>query len=180
VGIYGFFARIAQAAKNEAGQELSWWETGRACARRYRMGDQWYNFRPDALAEYQEGQQPLRFWLEWDCGTMNARDLAIKCTSYGHYLASREWAKQCSLIPELVCVAPDIAQERRIQHVAQARLAPLRGFELWTATEVLLDERGPLAPIWLQRIPQSSQVSQPEGSYRHCLFAALSSCTEHV
>jgi hypothetical protein len=64
--------------------------------------------------------------------------------------------------------------------VAQTRLVPIRGVELWTATEVLLDERGPLAPIWLQGIPQSFQVAQPEGSYRQCLFDALSSCSEQV
>ena len=132
------------------------------------------------LSDYRKGQQPLRFWLEWDCGTMHVRDLAIKFTSYRHYLASREWARECSLIPALVCVAPDIAQEKRMLRVAQARLALAAGFELWTATEVLLNERGPLAPIWFQGIPQSFHVSQPEGSYRQCVFAALSSCTEHV
>ncbi len=57
--------------------------------------------------------------------------------------------------------------------VAQARLAPIRGFELWTATEVLLDERGPLAPIWLQGIPQRSHMSQTEGKRRQCLFDAI-------
>ena len=101
---------------------------------------------------------------------MNVRDLAIKCTSYGHSLASREWARECSRIPALVCVAPDIAQEKRMLRAAQVRLAPTRGFELWTATEVLMNEHGPLAPICLQSIPQRSQVSQPKGSYRQCLF----------
>lgn len=57
--------------------------------------------------------------------------------------------------------------------VAQARLAHIRGVELWTVTEVLLNERGPLAPIWLQGISQRSQVSQPEGSHRQCLFDAM-------
>ena len=170
VGIYGSFACSARAARSEAGHELCWWETGVTCERRYRVGEQWYNFWPDAQAEYRIGQQPIRFWLEWDCGTMNARDLAIKFASYGHYLASREWARESSRIQALVCVAPDIAQERRMLRVAQARLAPIRGFELWTATEVLMNEHGPLAPIWLQRIPQRSRVSQPKGSYRQCLF----------
>jgi hypothetical protein len=114
VGISSFFARFIQIAKKKAGHELCWWEIGRVCERRYRVGEQWYNFRPDAQAEYRIGQRPIRFWLEWDCGTMNARDLAIKFTSYGHYLASREWARECSRIPALVCVAPDIAQERRM------------------------------------------------------------------
>lgn len=169
-GIYRFFAHVAQATRMEADHELCWLETGRVCERRYRVGEQWYNFRPDAQAEYRMGQRPIRFWLEWDCGTMNARDLAIKFASYGHYLASLEWARECSRIPALVCVAPDIAQERRMLRVAQARLAPIRGCELWTATEVLMNEHGPLAPIWLQSIPQRSQVSQPKGSYRQCLF----------
>ena len=43
---------------------------------------------------------------------MNVRDLAIKFTSYGHYLASREWARECSQIPVLVYVAPEISQNR--------------------------------------------------------------------
>ena len=92
------------------------------CERRYRVGEQWYNLRPDALAEYRVGQQQMRFWLEWDRGTMNVRDLAVKFTSYAHYIASREWAREHSMLPVLVCVAPDIAQERRMQRVAQARL----------------------------------------------------------
>src|SRR6516164_3778708 len=51
------------------------------------------------LSDYRIGQQHIRFWLEWDRGTMNVRDLAIKFASYVHYLASREWAKECALLP---------------------------------------------------------------------------------
>ena len=36
------------------------------------------------LSDYRVGQQRTRFWLEWDRGTMNARDLAVKFTSYAH------------------------------------------------------------------------------------------------
>jgi hypothetical protein len=56
------------------------------------------------------------------------------------------------MLPVLVCIAPDIAQERRMQHVAQARLAHTPELVLWTTTEVLLHEQGPLATIWLQDI----------------------------
>ena len=101
-GIYGFFARLAQAARPEEGQAL-WWETGPMCERRYQVGEQWYNLRPDAMAEYRVGQQKMRFWLEWDRGTMNVRDLAIKFTSYASYIASREWARERSMLPVLVC-----------------------------------------------------------------------------
>lgn len=41
-GIYGFFARLAQAARQEGEQALCWWETGAACERRYRIQEQWY------------------------------------------------------------------------------------------------------------------------------------------
>jgi hypothetical protein len=66
---------------------------GAVCERRYRVGEQWYNLRPDALAEYHVGSQPMRFWLEWDRGTMNVRDLSVKFTSYAQYTDSREWAR---------------------------------------------------------------------------------------
>ena len=169
-GIYGFFAGLALVARQEPGQDLCWWETGPVCERRYQVGEQWYNLRPDALAEYRVGQQRTRFWLEWDRGTMNVRDLAVKFTSYAHYIASREWAREHSMLPVLVCVAPDIAQERRMQRVALARLTSPPGLMVWTTTRVLLDERGPLAPIWLQMRPQSSQAAQSSNVLRQCLF----------
>jgi hypothetical protein len=110
------------------------------CERRFKVDEQWYDLRPDAQAEYRVGSRQIRFWLEWDRGTMNVCDLDIKFTSYAHFIASREWAGEYSLLPKLVCVAPDIAQERRILRVAQARLRQLPGFVLWTTTEVLLNE----------------------------------------
>ncbi len=146
-GIYGFFAALAQAARGKSGQALCWWETGAVCERSYRVGERWCNFRLDALAEYGVGQEQCRFWRVWDCGTMNVRDLAIKFTSYAHYIASREWARERSTLPVILCVAPDIAQERRMQRVAQAKLTHTPGFMMWTTTEVLLSEPSPLASI---------------------------------
>src|SRR5260221_4343150 len=172
-GVYGFFARLAQDARREAGQALCWWETGVVCERRYQMHEQWYNLRPDALAEYRLGPQQMRFWLEWDRGTMNVRDLAIKFTAYAYYIASREWTKDRARLPRLLCVAPDIAQERRMQRVAQARLTHTPNVVVWTATEVLLNEHGPLAPIWLRGMPPCSQAEQPGGSVRQCWSAML-------
>ena len=152
---------------------LCWWETGSVCERRYREGEQWYNLRPDALADYRVGSQQVRFWLEWDRGTMNVRDLAVKFTSYAHYIASRERAREHSMLPVLVCVAPDIAQERRMQRVAQARLTSPSGLVVWTTTRVLLNEQGPLAPIWLQMRPQSSQAAPSRCTFRRCLFEVI-------
>jgi protein involved in plasmid replication-relaxation len=130
------------------------------CERRYYVGEQWCNLRPDALAEYRAGQQQFRFWLEWDRGTMNTRDLAVKFASYAQYIASREWANEHTMPPRLLCVTPDLAQERRIQRVIQAQLAYLSGFEVLTTTKVLLNESGPLTPVWLQGVPKGSLPAQ--------------------
>jgi protein involved in plasmid replication-relaxation len=105
--------------------------------------------RPDALAEYRVGQQQMRFWLEWDRGTMNVRDLSIKFTAYEHFVTSREWVREDARVPRLFCIAPDIAQEKRVRRVAHAKLAHTSGLVVCTTTEVLLNEHGPLAPIWL-------------------------------
>lgn len=102
---------------------------------------------------------------------MNVRDLAVKFTSYAHYIASREWAREHSMLPLLICVAPDIAQERRLQRMAQARLTSTPGLAVWTTTEVLFNEQGPLSPIWLQSKPQSNQAAQPGSALRQCAFA---------
>jgi len=172
-GVYGFFARLGQAARREAGQALCWWETGAMCERRYRVGEQWYNLRPDALAEYRVGQEQVRFWLEWDRGTMNVRDLLLKFASYAHYVASREWAREDTRLPGLFCVAPDIAQERRMQRVAQTSLTTTPELLVWTTTEGLLNAYGPLAPIWLHGLPQRSQAARPHGSLRQALPEAM-------
>ena len=159
-GIYRFFAVLADAARGVPGHTLCWWETGARCERRYQIGEQWYNLRPDALAEYRVGQDQFRFWLEWDRGTMNARDLAEKFDAYTHYAALREWARERATLPRLLCVVPDIAQERRMQRVAQARLTSTPGPVLWTTTEVLLKAEGPIAPIWMRVKSRSNQPAQ--------------------
>jgi hypothetical protein len=74
------------------------------------------------------------------------------------------------LLPVLICVVPDIAQEKRMQRVAQARLTFPAGVVVWTTTAVLLNEQRPNAPIWLQGRPQSSQAAPLGSSLRQCLF----------
>jgi protein involved in plasmid replication-relaxation len=113
------------------------------CERRFRVGEQWYNLRPDALAEYRVGSQRFRFWLECDRGTMNLRDLVIKFSSYAYFIASREWARECAMLPALVCILPDIGQERCMVRVVRTRLAQAPGLVLWITTEVLLNTYGP-------------------------------------
>jgi len=151
-GVYSFFALLAQGAQQErtrGGQlRLLWWESGRACMRSYRSSATWHNLRPDALAEYAIGEQRVRFWLEWDNGTMNVRDLAAKFSVYAHYVSSHEWARESSFLPLLLVVAPERAQEMRIERVAKAVLANTPGLFVRTTTAIRLNEKGPLAAIW--------------------------------
>ena len=57
-----------------------------------------------------------------------------------------------------------------MQRVAQAKLVPLTSMVLWTTTEALLNDHGPLAPIWLQALPQRSQGEQTSGLFRQSMF----------
>ena len=77
------------------------------------------------------------------------------------------------MLSRLLCVAPDIAQEKRMQRVAQDRLTSTPGLVLWTTTDVLLNEHGLLPPVWLQGMPQCSQEAQPDGSLRQSLSDVL-------
>jgi hypothetical protein len=53
-----------------------------------------------------------------------------------------------------------------MQRVALARLTSPAGLMVWTTTRVLLNEPGPLAPIWLQ----SSQAGPSGGSLRQHFY----------
>jgi hypothetical protein len=119
------------------------------------------------------GERRLRFWLEWDRGTMNARDLTIKFASYAHYLASREWAGEGAKPPWLLCVSPEPAQERRIQRVAQASLLSITELVLWTTTSEWLCEQGPLASIWslVSPLSQATTALHRRGVFERSLFS---------
>jgi len=51
-----------------------------------------------------------------------------------------------------------------MQQVARVRLTFTPVLVLWTTTEVLLCEHGPLARIWLQGVPPRSQAAQSGSS----------------
>jgi len=170
VGVYGFFAALSLAAKQERAQQqehqLLWWETGSSCERRYRDHDHWHNLRPDAMGEYQAGERRVRFWLEWDRATMGTRDLMAKFNTYAHYVASREWFREKAVLPLLLVVAPGQGQEMRIARVITAMLANTPGLVICTTTITRLLDRGPLAAIWYQVLPNR----QAAETTLRCLF----------
>ncbi len=108
----------------------------------------------------------MRFWLEWDCGTMSARDLAIKCKSYANYVASREWFKREPTLPLLLAVTPDLGQEMRFGRVATATLSDKCGLIIRTTTLTRVSEQGLLSPIWDQILPNREGIDHlPRGMF---------------
>ncbi len=105
---------------------------------------------------------------------MNARDLIVKFASYAHYLASREWAREGAKPPWLLCVAPELAQERRMQRVEQASLLSITELVLWTTTSEWLCEHGPLASIWslVSPLGQATTALHRRGVFERSLFSS--------
>jgi hypothetical protein len=83
-----------------------------SCERRCRDHEHWQNLRPDALADYQAGEQRVRFWLELDRATMVTLDLVAKFKIYTHYVTSREWFRKKAELLLLLMVAPGREQKR--------------------------------------------------------------------
>lgn len=152
-GVYGFFDVLTSLGC------LRWWETGSICARFYRYQGNWHGIRPDAVAECcaerHTNERSWRFFVEWDRGTMHERDLRRKMEAYARYLSSREWSREHQAPPALLCVVPDVAQERALTRIALARLGDCSiHFALYTTTRNLLIVPGLSAPIWRQVMPR--------------------------
>lgn len=164
-GVYSFFALLGEQAQ----LYLRWWETGPLSERHFRYAEKTYRFRPDALAVVQFGSHQLRFWLEWDRGTMTLKDLRLKFTTYAMYLVSREWARSSPYLPALLCVTPEIGQERRVAEAARQCLVHVpAAFRLYTTTAHLLATSGIMAPIW-QHVVLANQQTLSSGR-RMALF----------
>ncbi|HEU5378727.1 MAG TPA: hypothetical protein VFV38_25170, partial [Ktedonobacteraceae bacterium] len=120
-------------------------------------------------AEYQNaGQSAFRFWLEWDQGTMNVRDLERKCANYAAYLDARAWSREHFTLPLLLFVVPDIDQERRVSRCAREVLRDAR-LPLFLSTRELMRSQGLDAPIWQRVHLQAERLAIERG--RVALFA---------
>ena len=129
-GIYGFFARFIQIAKKKSGHELCWWETGRVCERLYRVGEQWYNFRPDAALGISPKTSCL-FVSGWN-GIAGRCMCAISLSSLPPLVTTllRVSGQMCSRIPALVSAERQShagAVLCRLQARVEADLADLTG-----------------------------------------------------
>jgi hypothetical protein len=176
-GVYQFVTSLYRAASTaQAGgqaQRMVWWETGRACARQYREIDGWHAVRPDAAGEYVAGTQRLRFWLEWDRGTMRRRDLEAKFAAYAYYIRSREWRTDGNTpLPHLLVVTSDYGQESRLLAALETAF---EGGPCALAVRIALRDQlldcGPLAAIWRVWKPHAIaghvRLETPVGLFDH-------------
>jgi hypothetical protein len=166
-GLYRFFALLHAAqslADRPAGEayRLLWWETGRSCYRRFCFNQQWYALCPDGVGECLWGRRRVRFWLEWDAATMNARDLRQKFATYALYAtlaqAGLVRTEKAPAVPLVLVVIASYGQERRVRRIVQELLDEKLlfrpyPFSLRITTADRLAGSGILAPIWLPLVP---------------------------
>ncbi len=180
-GVYGFFTQLHEVLATRPHARVRWWETGVSSERHFRYAEKTYRFRPDAQAAVQIGERQVRFWLEWDRGTMSLRDLRVKFTTYAMYLLSREWARSTPSLPALVCVAPEMGQERRLAEAARQCLVQVpAAFRMYTTTTNLLMMQSILAPIWQQVVLRDQQMphSSLDAGRRVAVFGAQEDVNE--
>jgi hypothetical protein len=170
-GVYGVLAafhQLAQATKGE--MSVLWWECGRGAERSYHYQGAQRNLRPDAELELALRRAPeggdarrLRLWLEYDTGSMNARDLLRKMAAYRDYWLSRQWAVEgLAAFPRLLFIVPEHGQEERVRDACVAELSGVQ-LRVLVTTAAHLQTSTPGGPIWRQLwppLPEREQASR--------------------
>jgi hypothetical protein len=147
VGADDVFVRLAAGAHRRAAvggdDALLEWRGAAACARG--------RVRPDGYGLYRHAGRRYGFFLEYDRGTMSARDYRAKFAAYYHYLASGVFERDYDGFPTVLVVTSDPGSERRIAGAVGAAGAgrdPPLPVLLTTTGRVESDRRGLLGPIW--------------------------------
>jgi hypothetical protein len=165
-GVYSCIAALFHAADTH-GAKVAWWEAGEYCTRSYLYHGVQQNLRPDAAFELlfpvqqQEGiiQKRVRYWLEWDNGTMGRRDLEAKFQSYAHYCQSKAWVTDgLRFLPHLLFVVPDTGQETRI--ASAAMLVQDTGLHVFVTTAGHVRANGLFAAIWRRVMPVTTDAGR--------------------
>jgi DNA-binding MarR family transcriptional regulator len=109
IGLYRHARTRSAAGYDEAVVE---WQNAAACSRRH--------LRPDGYGVYRHGNRYDGFFLEYDRGTMNARDYFKKFGAYYRYGVTRRFERDYNSYPTILVVTSDNASEERIARVARA------------------------------------------------------------
>jgi len=171
-GADDIFVRLYRQARKHTAvgcdEAMVEWQNAAACSRRH--------LRPDGYGVYRRGSRYDGFFLEYDRGTMNARDYFKKFGAYYRYGVTRRFERDYNSYPTILVVTLDNAAEERIARVARATAVGQPG-ELpvlltcqWRIDDVTNSD-GLLNPIW--REPNSDfdnrrhWVRIPHSSVKH-------------
>ncbi|MDQ2744260.1 MAG: replication-relaxation family protein [Chloroflexota bacterium] len=171
-GADDIFVRLYRQARARAAvgcdEAMVEWQNAAACSRRH--------LRPDGYGMYRCGSRYDGFFLEYDRGTMNARDYFKKFRAYYRYGVTGRFERDYNSYPTVLVVTSDNAAEERIARVARATAVGQPG-ELpvlltcqWRIDDVTNSD-GLLNPIW--REPNSDLdnrrhwVRIPHSSVKH-------------
>jgi hypothetical protein len=149
-GVNGIFVRFCETARylSATGHDdaLVDWRNPAACARGH--------LRPDGYGVYRHHGQLSGFFLEYDRGTMGARDYAAKFAAYHAYRESGRFEQDYDGFPTILMVTIDDAAEARISRSACAADLGRDPLPLLLTSQPRVDDpcnrSGPLAPIWRQ------------------------------
>ncbi|MHB1927828.1 MAG: replication-relaxation family protein [Acidimicrobiales bacterium] len=129
VGVNGFFASLACAARRSAGAALTEWWPERRCAA------QWGSLvRPDAYGRWAEGDSEVDFFLEYDRGTETTSRVEAKLAGYA------ELAAATGIATPVLIWAPTPAREASLRRALGRPAVPVATAA--TATS-------PAGPVWL-------------------------------
>jgi len=144
VSLYRTARQLAAKGHDDAVVE---WQNAAACSRRH--------LRPDGYCLYRHQGWLYSFFLEYDRGSLNARDYFKKLAAYYDYGINRRFERDYTGFPTILVVAADNTTERRVCRVVQ-EAAVGRGIKLpllltcrWRIEDTH-NPRGLLGPIWRQ------------------------------
>ncbi len=147
-----FYVKLLEATR-AAGGELAW--LGEDAVRVYyaKQPSGKPTLTPDGAGEVTLGDRRVRAFFEIDRGTERRLWLQAKFQRYMRHLAGRLGADDLHVL----VVVPDGAREVLIHRVGTyvLRWAERPAPGIWTTTEPLLRELGPLGAAWL-RVPQGT------------------------
>jgi hypothetical protein len=160
LGADDVFVRLVATARALAAaggdDALVEWRGAAGCSRRH--------VRPDGYGVYRHDGRLYGFFLEYDRGTMSARDYRGKFGAYHAYWASRRFERDYDGFPTILVVAVNDAAEQRIAEVVStAAIGRAPGLPVlltaeWRIGRDPTNPRGLLGPIW--REPEGGSVGR--------------------
>jgi len=122
-GADDIFVRLYRQARARAAagwdEAMLEWQNAAACSRRH--------LRPDGYGVYRRGTRYDGFFLEYDRGTMNARDYFKKFRAYYRYGITGRFQRDYNSYPTVLVVTSDNAAEERIARAARAAAVGQQG-----------------------------------------------------